>query len=1226
MYSSGNFWIILLERFFLQLKFKRETLQIMNGNLIHRMLIFFVCFSGCVYHVFYVSYHYFSYLSTTDVESQLQDVVRYPSLIFCAKITDFISKSDLKKYNLSSRHELLNLSVAQLHSLTPATNETLLYCFLRIDEDNYYKEYPNNVCYLHFTVTKVITGIRVCYQFYPAKNLTYSIHQVANAFNYSYLLYELVLGLSFDSTTDVYMPAHYPSIFDDDFRQPRFPVNSRKFGESFFHSRNESWISCRPSQKIVKLLPAPYDTDCLENNEYCTHECIVNKTVDSLQRYPYTEPADEFLELKGISSDIKIISEHDLKDKKFAKKWSEIEQQCSSKCSRPSCERSVTENAIFANQQSMEYLAVHKVAYSLTVSAPLSYPSWVISVPEMNWIEYVSGISNCISIWFGISVVAVNPFQYLLKHNTFFKARSLIARVPIILYWFVLIIGFLYQSIELCRQYFKYDTSMTIEILSGDIYLSQSLGICLDYHILLNRSNHEAYGLSAKPPIEIQSTRGEAEYSTLTIKQIFELTPNNSEFIVKCKIRRNTNIGLHELGAIECLKHFDVLKAVGDTQMCYFVIPTKTKRFHWTQVASSERDITHVFQIQTSIKLSRSVLATVGSYEPAVGSTNRLPYDSWNFGHLLVLHPKNVIDLSSTTNTFSRLLPPFDTNCRPDFLFDGCVYTCISRELRPIKRRPYILLNDQPYDEKMLNIRDIRNKTVASMFRNAYKTCREECAGFPCYQSVSFTSAEAFAHETKKSIILVSTLPTSPTVGIDFKPSIDPLNFFINICNCFGFWFGLSMVSFNPIIFWEKKKPGPLVKENVSRNYRHKVLSASFLVACLAGFLWQGSLVSITFFSYSTYSRIEVSRTDTFRFPTINLCFPFKDMIPNESLDLTVDEIFALTPLESETLSKCVYPDLSSMAMKIRLKNECLSEFQTSKYVAGSRVCYVYQSKSLYSLHKLTSHSSQIVYEILLSPILSDSTELSFYWFTQAIDYEGGGEAVQSKKYVARALLDGRSNISDNYFIVTGVTYNVSLLSEPYDTQCIDNDSPLTCFSKCYINFTSYTLKRMPFEEFIFNPVSLKMLSEKDLTSKNNRELLSKGKEECRLQCLRQTCTLFYSIPEVWNYFNSEIAQSGLMVAAGSPSSNGYIIYTYPSLTLIDYLNNLAVSASIWLGVSVMTIALYPVKIMTNRLQKKEQRRSRDPRQKADLKQFAVSPRIYCPCSYCQMYYRNRRI
>ena len=1188
-----------------------------------RLLFFCACLLGCIYQVSHITRQYFAYETTTRVVSNTDYIIRYPSIILCSKISDFVHDSRLTNNSLTTTQQLHDLTIRQLHQLTPAANRSIISCYLRIDKQKFsYKGYTSDICHQYFNVRKSIIGHNVCYQFNARSDLKYSIHDVANAFNYSYVVYSVILKQEFTRMTRLYMPAHYTDHFFPELGEVVFPVNSRKFGEPLIHYRyQESLLINRPSEEVFKLLPAPYDTECVNNNGQCYPHCMINKTISLMKRFPYTEAATEYFSRKAISSEIKILSERDLRDAGNVSKWKNILQSCSHQCNKKPCRMSVTSNNVFASHNSIEFLPVQVVPLGFSVGVPSSYGKEITTLSYMSWIEYISGLTNCLSIWFGISVVAINPLKYIVRQeNKIPHYCTLLKRYGLLIYYIICVSGFLYQSGEICRDYFKFKTSATIEVSTVDDYEYQRLGICLEYHHILNRTNHTKYGLFSKPPNAFhQFERYQSEYSLLTVEEIFSLTPSTEEIISRCGIRREPNIGFDFVDSKTCLELFSIEKAVRGTKLCYFFTPRK-QTYSWIKVASSYNDTGQVYEIKTSLQLNNSLLATfiTDNLHEEVRESSKLPSESRMFAHEVMIYPENVVTVASMTNAFFRLPPPYDTKCREAFIYQDCVSFCVNKVLEIIDRKPYFAFLNFPFKQKVLNFLDVRNESISSLAVNAFKSCSKKCHGFPCQTSISFTTADVYHRKQLTNLVLISLPPKAPTINVYYVPSTYPLNFFIYISNCFGIWFGLSIVSINPSVVYQKGKG--LLNHDHGKTIitRHKKMKKrlflkAFVLICLAGFIWQGSLVSMTYFSYRTYSRIQVSTKDNFTLSTLNICLRYKDIIGNQSvnlLNLTVQDIFEMTPTENNSLTGCWTRDSNSDVMMLRDKDSCVTNFQNAKYVFGSTVCYVYRPSTSYSLTRITSSPSKsaITYKLLLSPVFNSATFFSFYWFT--LSTWRTGRPSQSRKHNSITFRDAVDDDSENYYFVQGINHNITLLPKPYDTQCLLGNSSVVCFSSCYMNYVSTILKRVPFDEITTDPIPFRIMSKDDMSNSTFRELVVVGNQKCRSLCLQHECNQYYSMTTATGYWKSRPEHDGMTIAVGTPSSNDLIVTTYPAFTLIDFLNNLAVSGSIWLGVSVMSIAMYIAKLFKQNQQQKLKPRSPNERFRVFNQQFKVTARF----------------
>ena len=729
----------------------------MNRSYCSRVIIICACLAGCVYQVIHVSTQYFSYRTTTKVESQLQNTIHYPSLILCSRIYDFLNETQLAEFKTLST-SIHDLTVRKLNELTPAANESIAHCFLKIDHYQLHKLYDKNTCYTYFTVKKVLIGENVCYQFHPLKRLKYSINTMANAFNYSYLVYDLFLTNWFIKTRDLYILAHYPSPTEVKSGKIRLPVYSRKFGELVSHYREtKNWLVNRPNEELFNLLPPPYDSRCRSGYKYCRRDCMINTSLAMLSKYPFSEPVGDKSWDNNLVSDYKILSPKELENSKKMLTWTKIIRHCKENCRGKPCEIAVTSNFAYLYGEENHVIEAYNLSIWLTAAVATAYPRKITSVPEINWIEYTSGICNSLSIWFGFSVLAINPLNNIFRRTKFCRADNYLMKSGLVCYYIFCLLGFFYQSAEVCKEYFLYKTAMTIEVSNLDYYSYQSLGFCFQFKNLLNESALEFILRNKKNEFGFTSE----DYSFLTIKEIFDLTPAIEDLITACGIKNSTNYELHRMDIAECLQYFSLFKAVRGMNICYYTVPRKTMRYSWTKVASSFHDTGKVYDLITSIRLNKPTLLTLISYDALRDDDviwYKLPLESRNFAHKVMVFQENIITACSFTSSFVRLPKPYDTKCRSNFNFQKCLAECVNKELQSVNRKAYFELYTTSLNENIFNAKDILNESMASFGLNAFRSCKIQCSGNSCQQTVSFTSARIHRKTNYNYLIFASVL------------------------------------------------------------------------------------------------------------------------------------------------------------------------------------------------------------------------------------------------------------------------------------------------------------------------------------------------------------------------------------------------------------------------------------------------------------------------------------
>ena len=1159
------------------------------------ILFLATCFAGCLYHVLHVSKQYFSYRTTTRVNSKLQDIVKYPIIVFCAQLTDMIDPFALPNRSLTNLH---NLTIRQLLNFTPLENKTIHTCGFRDDSQHTYifNNYTSSHCSYHFRVKKVIVGNLICYQIYTRKSLNYSIYRIANAIDWATIVYNIDLSEPFSRSTNIFMPAFYPSLLTNKIKTREiFPALSRQFAAVTVRSNYDNWIIMRPYAEDYQLLAAPYDTNCTHVS-FCYRNCIIRDTISLLNLFPFSEPANKsYGELKLLSSD-------HLKYSSTFQQWKQTQLSCKNKCSQLNCRTIITSNVAYT------YTYYEPSNLTLSVSVPGTYFKTISSIPDFSLIEYISSLTTCISIWFGFSALSVNPFQWVRKRAfTKFSLRVNQLKIGRRVYFAICFIGFTYQLSSVCDQFFKFQTSSRIEVSSKDTYKYQTLGTCFQQAEILNRTDFQQYNISQT--VE-QALANYDEIYNLNIDHLFELSPKAANIMKHCSIRHEFDFRLNRLNATECSLWFSVKQVVKGEHMCYFFIPRNNATFSWTKVTTSFKGKGRVYEIVLNLEAVVDATMLVISYQGKAEKS--LPTLSRNFAQLINYYSSNLIQASSLLNVFKSLPSPYDTKCLEGLDQDECNTQCIIQEVNSkLDRVPFSeFVPNQSKKLKQISYADVLNKTFANLLWHAQQECWKKCTFTPCFQTISFTDSNDYYNiKDKGRLRIISTVPKRPTLIISSIPATTETDFLLYICNCFGIWFGLSFLTCNPYFLWIKivklrqRIKGCSTQTSTLTNPLKRHSFKRFLVVsfCVCGFGFQCFSFSITYFRYKTNTRIEITATDVYRLPNIVFCTQFTEVISQQRLqkfltrvqhqeiEPTVKDLHEMTP--NDTLVGCGYRFNQSEEFQERSQKECGKIFKTIKYASGGDICYDYISSqdSGYSVTQVTSALDHvgIIYELYLNESLTTAHHLYFISYATPFDLSVTSKAIlpiRSRKY-GETLIRGLGDKLQNYFMLQGTIYNVTLLQAPYDTGCLPDDEADFCEPECNTQYKQEKLERVPFREIMAEPSDFRMISEQDLENDTVKNIIKEGNLMCSKRCTRPPCDSYYSLTDAFGYFKADIRQGRLVLAAGVPQSNGLIVRTFPAMQLIDFLNNLAISASIWFGVSILSLCMMPVntRIMTRK-------------------------------------------
>ena len=1143
---------------------------IMKTRTVLHILIFFVCLSGCIYHINYINNQYFAYKTITRVLSKWQDINHYPQIVWCTLLLDMVKPNDLVYYNISTSDDLFQFSIHKLFDMTPAENRTMKSCWLRGFSQNahVYQRYSPHNCYDYFSVVKYISATSVCYIIHPNKLYNYSIYNVANALTHGMDVFRIDLSEEFNNGKEINMLATYTRSLT---LLRSFPFSSsRRFGEVFLRNKNETRLILRPFLENYHFLPPPYDTMCSSKTYFCRTDCVTKKTTSRINLFPFSEATHDY-------QDMHILSSKNLKNFSLFQKWKKIEKECGAMCSKTPCSISITSNVVYKYNNPSE-----KNYIEITLSILAMYPKIIMSVAAMFFVEWVSSISTSLSIWFGISVLSFGSWNCRLSRFKLCFCTNKFSKYVRWVYWFFCAAGFLFQFSSITHDYFQYHTRSNTEVSFDDKHQYPSVGFCMYKDNLF----------------EIQGMASYNGHYNLTSRMIFEYTPGIQDIISGCSLPDEFSFRLNDYSRKYCLNFFTISKALRGSFVCYTFTPKNflTSSYSWTQVASAFRQKRQLYTVWLSINIKPHFMMVVMSY-----FSIWFPTRSRCFAQKITPGLNNLVYISMHLNKMNALPSPYETKCIEKYDQEMCNGKCLRPYLASLGRLPYSQsISNSSLNVKILDVNDLENVSVAQFVENAQITCAEECSGVPCFQSVALSDTSiSYEPESNVSLKLISLGLNKPPVLTVTVPATRLIDFFLYICNCFGIWFGFSFLSMNSfklrVDFMRIKSKIFALYPKIPQIKHRKCMKSLLVVICFIGFVWQEYTLALAYFKYQTMNRIEMSDTDIFPLPNIVFCPKYREVIPVQTWQLfletnsvdngpSIKQILTMTPNADETILECSMRFNGSETWSYTKAETCSSYFAVVKFVFGGHICYKFAPKTFesYSLIKVTSALSHvgIIYEIFLNDSLSSSRHLAFIYYSHSVRSIGDFKSrfpVLSRKHLALVVRDETYPL--NYFIVQGVIYNFTLLEAPYDTHCTTDRSAEFCESQCNIRLQRERLQRVPFREMTTDLSDLNMVSENDLKNETISKEFLQITDECSNKCLYRRCATYYTLTDVGGYLKSSIDHDRIVLAAGVPKSNGLIIRTFPLMFLIDFLNNVAVSAVIWLGVSMLSLLMIPVKV-----------------------------------------------
>lgn len=194
----------------------------------------------------------------------------------------------------------------------------------------------------------------------------------------------------------------------------------------------------------ILRLPSPYDTHCLDYSTTgvfsaieCRNDCLLNKTLKEVKKIPFSitvwnaseiykatieygefnDETDETIDYYSKRQayymsmmNYKHVNNLDIADPSVTKELVNIENICNTLCSRPDCRDVLTMTKIGYDYPKKEN-SPEMIPLRFEVLVPTKPVLQIVHNVKISWTEYVVSVLSCFGIWFGLSILSVNPFN-----------------------------------------------------------------------------------------------------------------------------------------------------------------------------------------------------------------------------------------------------------------------------------------------------------------------------------------------------------------------------------------------------------------------------------------------------------------------------------------------------------------------------------------------------------------------------------------------------------------------------------------------------------------------------------------------------------------------------------------------------------------------------------------------------------------------------------------------
>lgn len=315
---------------------------------------------------------------------------------------------------LDALHE--NLTIRDIFDYTPSAEDAIESCRVKIPQSYKLIDKNNfNECQAMFNVSRFFMVEYMCYRYeYMLEPNLFLFDQLANTPKLSGVFYEITPGKFFKNYEILKFVAHSHGVYP-----------AKSIGIAPLLSRGNNWekddvnaaVYMTSYFKLIKYrLPPPRTTACLDykvargmrSQEICKQGCQRNKTIENLNRIPFSS-------LQKDPIDMKAISYLDSLNENVRKSTFKYYNECSAICHSQDCRDIITFNRVSKSMSS-----------ELKIQLMIPLEPWVTVNfrAMMTMAEYLTYFLSCFGTWFGLSVFNLDPIGIGSRLLNIWKSRE----------------------------------------------------------------------------------------------------------------------------------------------------------------------------------------------------------------------------------------------------------------------------------------------------------------------------------------------------------------------------------------------------------------------------------------------------------------------------------------------------------------------------------------------------------------------------------------------------------------------------------------------------------------------------------------------------------------------------------------------------------------------------------------------------------------------------------
>lgn len=414
----------------------------------------------------------FRYVDVIDVQGFKQ---KYPGL----DVKQLENMPSMEEFTVNLQKIQATVKIEDILLLTPQADKVISGCSVKEPRDFGFQDYlTSEQCNKHFVIWKFYLQEYICYRFkrlMSQDQIAFQYRLVSYAIDRAGVLYSIKI-----SDEHIIKARYLKAVIHSSNRNPiaalamttnikrRFD-DEHKLGSSVDDVNKNYYIfELTYSQLNTTRLRPPFDTGCKNYMKEasvlsameCRNECLVNKTTVKLGKLPFsvslwnisaiiqhiTRSGDVSDETNDYLSEIMMkegelmsvlkyqhLTNDDLRNESISRQLIEVEEECHEICNKPDCEDIIT-----LTRGSYDYIRPENVdnpskqGLEFEISVPKRPVIAIIYKEKISITEFLVYVLSCFGIWFGLSVLSVNPFRLTLslaeKSGSSLLAKNLLKR------------------------------------------------------------------------------------------------------------------------------------------------------------------------------------------------------------------------------------------------------------------------------------------------------------------------------------------------------------------------------------------------------------------------------------------------------------------------------------------------------------------------------------------------------------------------------------------------------------------------------------------------------------------------------------------------------------------------------------------------------------------------------------------------------------------------------